>query len=157
MVKSNGTDRNAMPIQPWSIYQSGNSKKSLHVSCRVAEKGVTTPDGLEKATTEFLGEADCERMVFELRNSVPLMIELQVGPNFSAYNGTDIYRLQGPRSLHAVCIVGYGTYALTGEPYWLAKNSYGPRWGKQGYALILWNDRDVEPQASVYAMRGVTP
>jgi len=40
---------------------------------------------------------------------------------------------------HAVVVVGYGTDATTGYDYWLIRNSWGTRWGEQGYAKIRRN------------------
>ena len=40
---------------------------------------------------------------------------------------------------HAVTLVGYGTDPEAG-PYWIARNSWGTKWGMQGYILMA---RDV--------------
>ena len=37
---------------------------------------------------------------------------------------------------HAVVVEGYGTDQETGQKYWLVRNSWGPRWGEDGYIRL---------------------
>uniref|UniRef100_A0A0A8XRC6 Uncharacterized protein n=1 Tax=Arundo donax TaxID=35708 RepID=A0A0A8XRC6_ARUDO len=44
---------------------------------------------------------------------------------------------------HDVAIVGYGQHP-DGYAYWIAKNSWGPKWGDNGY-IYLRKDIDAQP------------
>jgi hypothetical protein len=157
MVTAHIASANEQLIDPMAIFAAGKNMRSLHISCQVVKAGTASPHGLEKATTDFIGAVSPERMVDELRRQVPLMVEIQVGSNFSANAGQAIYRGEGPRVRHAVCLVGYGTHAITAEPYWIAKNSYGSVWGDVGFGYLLWGDSFVEPETKVHALRRVDP
>ncbi|XP_031132255.1 ervatamin-B-like [Ipomoea triloba] len=69
---------------------------------------------------------------------IELIIHYQGGV-FTGYNGTGNC---GSSGSHAVTIIGYGT-SSDGVKYWLAKNSYGPGWGENGYMRIARGINDI--------------
>jgi hypothetical protein len=153
----NGMDPDATPIDPMMIFGAGFDVRSIHVSRKVAAEGIPTTFGFERATSQFLGKRPIEALVQELKNHVPLVVEVRIDPTFAAYDGADIYRPTGQLVLHALCILGFGTDSLTGESYWIAKNSYGAAWGASGYARLRWGDPFVKPEFKVHVIQSVTP
>ncbi|XP_052811995.1 procathepsin L-like isoform X2 [Mya arenaria] len=72
----------------------------------------------------------------------PIAVSIRVNRNFKSYAGGifDDSSCINARAGHAVLAVGYGSYP--GE-YWLVKNSWGPRWGEQGYIRMARNKGNV--------------
>lgn len=72
-----------------------------------------------------------------------MLIDPQVYSDFMSYKG-GIYHHTGlsdhvnPFELtnHAVLLVGYGRCHMTGQKYWIVKNSWGSSWGEGGYFRI---------------------
>jgi len=83
----------------------------------------------------------------------PLAVAIRVAGGFGSYK-EGIFSsdsCQG-RINHGVVIVGYGT--MSGVPYWIVRNSWGPGWGNGGYILMKKgvNMCEIETRpAAVYA------
>uniref|UniRef100_H3DQF2 Cathepsin C n=2 Tax=Tetraodon nigroviridis TaxID=99883 RepID=H3DQF2_TETNG len=91
----------------------------------------------------FYGGCSEAAMMVELVNNGPMAVALEVYPDFLNYKG-GIYHHTGltdhfnPFELtnHAVLLVGYGYCDVTGQKYWIVKNSWGTGWGEDGYFRI---------------------
>lgn len=91
----------------------------------------------------YYGACNEEAMKISLVKSGPLSVSFEVYPDFMHYSG-GVYQHSklldkfNPFELtnHAVLLVGYGTDDETGEDYWIVKNSWGTRWGEDGFFRI---------------------
>ncbi|RXG55067.1 hypothetical protein Avbf_10574 [Armadillidium vulgare] len=73
----------------------------------------------------------------------PIAVAIQVTKNLESYAKGVFYdptcSSYNTNALdHAVLVVGYGT-TKAGEDYWLVKNSWGPKWGLDGYIMMARN------------------
>lgn len=71
----------------------------------------------------------------------PVAISLDAG--FSSYQSGVLKTGCGTTIDHAVVLVGYGTDPEEGD-YYLVRNSWGSKWGEDGYIRIARNDDDSE-------------
>lgn len=91
----------------------------------------------------FYGGCSEAAMMMELVKNGPMAVAFEVYPDFMHYK-EGIYHHTGlgdpfnPFELtnHAVLLVGYGHCHMTGQKYWIVKNSWGTGWGEGGYFRI---------------------
>ncbi|KAG8002086.1 Metabotropic glutamate receptor 5 [Nibea albiflora] len=91
----------------------------------------------------FYGGCSETAMMMDLVKNGPMGVALEVYPDFmhykeGIYHHTGLADSYNPFELtnHAVLLVGYGRCHMTGEKYWIVKNSWGAAWGEEGYFRI---------------------
>jgi len=94
---------------------------------------VTLPKGDENALKEAVGKVG------------PVAVAISVNNAFANYKTgvyTDSHCPNAENQLsHAVLVVGYGTE--NGQDYWIVKNSWGLKWGDQGYIKMRRNFKNM--------------
>nr|KAG5711311.1 hypothetical protein BaRGS_006008 [Batillaria attramentaria] len=91
----------------------------------------------------YYGACNEPLMRQNLYENGPIAVGFEVLKDFMNYKG-GIYHHTGlgdgfaPFELtnHAVLVVGYGEDKDTGEQFWIVKNSWGEKWGEQGFFRI---------------------
>ncbi|WAR09035.1 CPL1-like protein [Mya arenaria] len=82
------------------------------------------------------------RLMDAVASQGPIAVSIKVNKKFQNYDGGIFYNSSciSAEAGHAVLAVGYGS---TPGEYWLVKNSWGPRWGEQGYIRMARNKGNV--------------
>ncbi|XP_078588019.1 dipeptidyl peptidase 1-like isoform X1 [Branchiostoma floridae x Branchiostoma japonicum] len=91
----------------------------------------------------FYGGCNEELMQLELVKNGPMAVAFEVYSDFMHYKG-GVYEHTGlsdpfnPFEItnHAVLLVGYGRDPETGAKFWTVKNSWGEKWGEEGFFRI---------------------
>lgn len=75
----------------------------------------------------------------------PVVTSFQVFEDFTAYTGGIYEHVWGDYEAgHAVTIVGYkDDDSMDSKGYWICKNSWGKRWGEEGYFRIQYESCDI--------------
>lgn len=76
-------------------------------------------------------------MIHALNNGGTIQAAFTVYEDFYAYS-SGVYKYTNGTAFggHAVKIIGYGVDTLTAVPFWLASNSWGVRFGENGFFRI---------------------
>ncbi|KAK7332033.1 hypothetical protein VNO80_28779 [Phaseolus coccineus] len=92
------------------------------------------------AAAQIIGYEDVaensEEQLLQAVTNQPVSVAVAVNENFQSHKKGVFEGPCGTDLNHAVVIVGYGT-SEDGKKYWLIKNSWGERWGEQGYMKLL--------------------
>ena len=83
-----------------------------------------------------------------LLESGPVIAAMRVFEDFSYYR-RGVYRHVAGEflALHAVAVIGYNDY----DEYWIVKNSWGNRWGNDGFAKIAYSQCGMDREFPFYA------
>lgn len=112
------------------------------------------PKGLTKPLIEIGGyvklPSNNYTMVMNaLAHVGPLAVTVAAGSWYSYHSGVfEGCDFTKPDVNHVVQLVGYGEEEETGLKYWIVRNSWGPRWGEDGYLRIVRRE-DEEKQCGV--------
>eukprot|EP00164_Ancoracysta_twista_P004987 GFYU01006789.1.p1 GENE.GFYU01006789.1~~GFYU01006789.1.p1 ORF type:complete len:355 (-),score=99.03 GFYU01006789.1:591-1655(-) len=83
-----------------------------------------------------------ERMVNEMKkeiyNNGPIVCNMWAhSDGFENYTGGILSDdTKYPGTTHDIALIGYGVDETTGTPYWIGRNSFGTRWGEEGFFRI---------------------
>ena len=82
----------------------------------------------------LIGEDEIRR---EIKNHGPVTAVLEMTEDFYNYDSNfSIFRSKGEiEESHTIVLFGWGEE--NGIPYWIGQNSYGSKWGRNGYFRIL--------------------
>jgi len=100
--------------------------------------------GLEKgrvAGYQDVGHTAEDLMSAIAQQPVAVAIEADM-PFFQFYHGGVFSTFCGGSLDHGVLAVGYGVWPKNNKKYWKVKNSWGAKWGKDGYILL---NRETKP------------
>jgi len=84
----------------------------------------------------------------------PVMTTFKVYLDFYSYKyGIYEQKSSNYRGSHSVLIVGFDDI----HHYWIAKNSWGPDWGENGFFKIKYNEANIMPYAYGFILNEIKP
>ncbi|KAK1443947.1 cysteine proteinases like protein [Babesia gibsoni] len=88
---------------------------------------------LEKYKVENMVKLDEHTIEDHLNNHGPVLAAIKLSRDFMQYAGGIFDGSCRARLSHSILIVGYGRNTRTGKEFWIIKNSWGVKWGYDGY------------------------
>ena len=87
---------------------------------------------------------DTKALEYVLYTEGPVSVQMPASQNLQFYSSGIFESPMQNRALNfAALIVGYGYDATLKEDYWLVKNSFGTKWGENGYIKIAKYENDA--------------
>lgn len=91
-----------------------------------------------------LEENNYEQLMYAVATVGPIAVSVDASEwhSYSSgiFNGCN---QSNPDINHAVVLVGYGTDYMSGQDYWLVRNSWSASWGESGYIRLLRQTRSI--------------
>ena len=116
------------PYKPQKITQIHSSYCQQNTTCQKFYAKLHSQKTL-------IGEDEIRK---EIKNHGPVTAVFEMTDDFPSYDSRyEIYQSKGEKDqdLHTIVLLGWGEE--NGIPYWIGQNSYGKKWGKNGYFRIL--------------------
>ncbi|OEL16717.1 Ananain [Dichanthelium oligosanthes] len=136
-----------------TIFKGGKGGRLKNGFRYIMDKGITTQDaypyvaakracrsGVQPATKirNYRSlPATNEKQLARVVANQPVSVALHASRAFQLYKG-GVLTSGGCKGQvnHAVTVVGYGKVAEDGTKFWLVKNSWGKKWGEEGYIKL---------------------
>ena len=113
-------------------------------------KNTTCPNWMNRTVKitnwSYMPSGDINAIKAALVNNGPVPTYLNVYDDFKYYEGGVYRHISGdPIAIHLVCIMGYqDDPKIPSDGYWIVKNSWGKKWGENGWFRIAYGEGSIE-------------